>query len=59
MNKALNVQPAKLKIQKIESGNKILTKETEMANEFNNFFAEAGVKISNAVKKTEIKPESY
>jgi len=59
MNEVLNVQSTKQQIQKIQSNGKTFTNKKEIANEFNNFFAEAGIKISRAVKNTVTTPESY
>jgi hypothetical protein len=54
MNDALNRPSMLPKIDKLKCNNFKLTDKTEIANEFNKFFSEAGVKISNSVNETNI-----
>jgi hypothetical protein len=47
------------KIDKLKCNATTLTKPTEIANAFNEFFSEAGVNIANSVNPTNIEPESF
>jgi hypothetical protein len=43
----------------LEVNGQIITDKLEIANEFNNFFTDIGVKISESVKQTSAKPEEF
>ncbi len=43
----------------MNNNNETLTELVDIANEFNGFFTSIGVKISESVLETKIKPEEY
>jgi hypothetical protein len=59
LKEAANLNNQRSSIEKIEKNGITLTDPTEIANEFNDFFTSIGVKISETVKPTQIKPEDY
>jgi hypothetical protein len=59
LKEAANLNNPRSSIEKIEKNGITLTDPTEIANEFNDFSTSIGVKISETVKPTQIKPEDY
>jgi len=59
LKEAANLNKPSANVEKIDKNGTIITDPTEMANEFNNFFTSVGLKISETVKPTNIKPEDY
>ena len=59
LKEAANLNKSSVNVEKIVSNNGVLTDKIEIANEFNDFFTTIGVKISESVKETKIKPEDY
>jgi hypothetical protein len=59
INDALGRPKMLPKIDKLKCNATTLTKPTEIANAFNEFFSEAGVNIANSVNPTNIEPESF
>ena len=51
--------PKKQKVDKLKVKGKTITDPKNIANEFNNFFADVGEKISNTTHPTKTSPESY
>ncbi len=59
LKEAANLNNPRSSIEKIEKNGITFTDPTEIANEFNDFFTSIGVKISETVTPTQIKPEVY
>jgi hypothetical protein len=59
LKEAANLNNPRSSIEKIDKNGTILTDPVDIANEFNDFFTSIGVKISETVKPTHIKPEDY
>jgi len=59
LNEAVGRKKPKNKISEINSSKGHLSKNIEIAEEFNSFFADVGEKISKNIKNTSITPESF
>jgi len=60
LKEAANLNKSSTKIEQIRNKDgALLSDPTDIANEFNDFFTEIGVKISESVKETTVKPEDF
>jgi hypothetical protein len=59
LKEAANLNKNTSKVDKINKNGNILTDPTEIAEEFNEFFTDIGIKISESVRPTNAKPEDY
>ena len=59
LKEALNLTTTKNKIEKLTTNGISTTNPIEIANQFNNFFADVGTKISNSTHPTTTLPENY
>jgi hypothetical protein len=59
LKEAANLTSSKSKIERIEKNGLFVTDPIEIANEFNEYFTNIGVQISESVKPTIKKPEDY
>jgi len=59
LKEAANLNKSSSTIEQINKNGTLLTDPSDIANEFNDFFTNIGLKISESVKPTNIKPEHY
>ena len=58
-NEAINNKKSTEKIKEIVKNGKVITANSEISEEFNEFFSKVGQKISNSIPKMKKDPESY
>ena len=58
-NENIAKKKSNMKISEIVSGNISLSNDSDIAEEFNKFFVNAGQNIANSIKNVEKKPEDY
>ena len=59
LKEALNLTTSNNKVEKLTTNGITTTNPVEIANQFNNFFADVGTSISNSTHPTKVLPESF